>query len=65
MLTEAESAELDELACIDHKALKSKGMRRHGANKPCMRVPGPLIQVILDPKCVSEHHPLGWGHSWK
>eukprot|EP00973_Karenia_brevis_P046926 6510787-Karenia_brevis.AAC.1 len=47
-----------------HKALQASGCRRHHVLRRCVRLPGPLLPVILAEDRESTHHPLGIGRNF-
>lgn len=57
---EAKALDLEE--CVNVRALKSKGLRRHAATEECIRLSGPLLPIVIDPNRASNHHALGVGH---
>ena len=59
--TELDQVELD----INIRSMAAQLQRRHHACKPCIRLPGPLVHVIIDPATCSNHHPLGRGHQYR
>ena len=62
-ITSEEADELDAAEASRLLKLKSQGLRRHAATKPCVQARGPLLPVVIDPKRSSWHHPLGKGHN--
>ena len=61
LLSDEQADELDLLERSSFTDLKSKGLRRHAATKPCVQAQGPLLPIIIDPSRFSQHHPLGVG----
>lgn len=63
--SEEEASEIDKSCADGNVQLYRKGMRRHTAVLPVMRLHGPTIRVML-PEGVktSKHHSLGHGHNY-
>jgi len=47
-----------------HQSLQAHGHRRHHAKQQCIRIPGPLLPVILEDDRQSCHHSLGKGRNY-
>ena len=41
------------------------GLRRARAQEPCVRLPGPLVNIIPLGETHGARHPLGHGHQWR
>ena len=65
VLTQDQADELDREELQEQiRANRSCGLRRSHAHKPCVRLQGPLPNVIPLCDVAGEHHPLGIGHKW-
>ena len=63
-LTPEEADELDNQCKEANNALVRFGKRAHTAKAPCIRVPGPLVNVLVEVDKTSPHHLLGIGHNY-
>ena len=62
-LTPEEADELDNQCKEANTALVRSGKRAHTAKAPCIRVSGPLVNVLVEVDKTSPHHLLGIGHN--
>ena len=63
-LSEQEADALDFACASSNVDLYRQGRRRHHVSKPSIRLPGPLLAVVLPEDLLSEHHPLGVGRNY-
>ena len=63
ILTHEQADELDAAQYSEIRKLAARGQRRSHASVPCVRLQGPLISVVIDPKYESAHHALGRGRN--
>ena len=64
LLSEDEASNLDQADATLNVKLYSKGQRRHHVSSPVVRLPGPLLPILLEDGSESPHHPLGKGHNY-
>ena len=63
-ITSEEADELDNQCKEANAGLARSGKRAHTAKAPCIRVPGPMVSVLVEVDKISPHHPLGLGHNY-
>ncbi len=51
-----EARELDKAQREAHRKLYASGHKPHKAKVPAFRMPGPLNNILIDPRYVSKHH---------
>ena len=64
-LSNSEADDIDRSYQEANRTLLRAGNRRHTMIEPVVRIPGPLLPIILEPSTKeSTHHPLGFGHQY-
>ncbi len=63
VLSEQEADAIDESLKDANRKLQARARRRHYAEEPCFRVPGPLIDIKYVPR-TAKHSSFGWGANY-
>ena len=62
--SQEQADQYDAVEAKSNRDLQHSGHRRHKAQKPCVQLHGPMLNVSLQDGAYSKHHPLGRGHQY-